>query len=187
MTSRNLKRFTPLIFYVTLVALLSTAALAIQHPSAGRSLLVAGLGFLSWQVLEYVLHRFVFHLHVRSKLLRRFIYHAHLSHHENPQAVDTLFSSLWLSVPVASAYFLLAWSLLGKWETAVYLWAGLVVGYLVYEWLHYQAHHGRPRVAVLRYLKKYHLLHHHATPDLRFGVTSPALDYLFRTCRPASR
>jgi hypothetical protein len=186
-TTRKLKRFTPIIFYSTLVACLFPATLAFQWQSIRRTLLLTSIGFLSWQLLEYVLHRFLFHLDVQSESLRRFIYHAHLSHHDNPQAADKLFSSLWLSVPVASVYFLLAWLLLGKWETAVYLWSGLVAGYLVYEWVHYQAHHGRSRIVLLRYLKRYHLLHHHTTPALRFGVTSPAFDYLFRTYRSASR
>ena len=186
MTTRNLKRFTPILFYATLLASLFLAALTIHRQSTRGTLLLISIGFLSWELLEYVLHRFLFHLDVRSESFRRLIYYAHLSHHDNPRAADKLFSSLWLSVPIALLYFLLAWSLLGKWETAVYLWLGLVAGYLVYEWLHYQAHHGRPRVALLRYLKKYHLLHHHTTPDLRFGVTSPAFDYLFRTYRSTS-
>jgi sterol desaturase/sphingolipid hydroxylase (fatty acid hydroxylase superfamily) len=186
-TTRNLKHFTPILFYAGLVALLFPAALAFQRPSTRGMLVLTVSGFLSWQLLEYVLHRFVFHLDARSEPLRRLVYHAHLAHHENPKAVDNFFASLWLSVPIASLYFLFAWLLLGKWETTVYLWSGLVAGYLVYEYVHYQAHHGRPRAALFRYLKKYHLLHHHRTPDLRFGVTSPAIDYLFGTYRPASR
>ena len=187
MTTRNLRRFTPLLFYATLVACLFPAALATRWQAPRAVLLLTSLGFMSWGMLEYGLHRFLFHLDVRSEFWRRLIYLAHLSHHDNPQAADKLFSNLWLSVPVAAIYFLLAWSLLGKWETAVYLWSGLVAGYLVYEWVHYQAHHGRPRFALLRYLKKYHLLHHHKTPNLRFGVTSPAFDYLLGTFRSASR
>lgn len=183
MTIRNLKRFTPILFYAALVATLFPAALAFQRPSIRRTLIFAGLGFLSWQLLEYVLHRFVFHLEVRSEPWRRLLYYAHLAHHDNPSSVDSLFASLWLSVPVASLYFLFAWALFGSWETTVYLWSGLVAGYLTYEYLHYQAHHGRPRTAIFRYLKKHHLLHHYRTPELRFGVTSPVFDYLFGTYR----
>jgi sterol desaturase/sphingolipid hydroxylase (fatty acid hydroxylase superfamily) len=36
---------------------------------------------------------------------------------------------------------------------------------------------------LLRYLRRYHLLHHYKTPDLRFGVTSPLFDLLFGTFR----
>jgi len=187
MTVRDLKNFSPLLFFSGLIGCLFPLALLIQRQFTKGILLLAGLGFLSWGLLEYTLHRFLFHLEAQKQSVRRLTYRMHLSHHENPQATDRLFSSLWLSVPVASIYFLLAWVLLGKWELAVYLWSGLVAGYLVYECVHYQAHHGRPRLALLRYLKKYHLLHHHSTPELRFGVTSPAFDYLFGTYRSVAR
>jgi hypothetical protein len=38
--------------------------------------------------------------------LRRLVYRAHLAHHDNPNAVDNFFASLWLSVPVVPLYFL---------------------------------------------------------------------------------
>jgi|SRR5215831_98426 len=186
MINRNLKRFTPILFYAALVASLFPTALVFQRPSARRLLVITGLGLLSWQLLEYVLHRFVFHLDVQSPPMRRLLYHAHLSHHDNPSSVDSLFASLWLSVPVASIYFLLAWFVLGSWEETVYLWSGLLTGYLIYEYLHHQAHHGRPRTALFRYLKKHHLLHHYRTPELRFGVTSPAFDFLCGTYKSRS-
>ena len=181
---RKLRRFTPILFYLSLVAFLFPIAFANHRPSLGASLLLTTSGLVSWELLEYLLHRFVFHLDVRREHFRRLIYYAHLSHHDNPKAADNLFASLWLSAPIAAMYFVTVWAITGSWESAVYLWSGLVAGYLWYEWLHYQAHHGRPRMAVFRYLKKYHLLHHHATPDLRFGVSSPVFDYLFRTYRP---
>ena len=181
----NIKRFAPILFYALLVAVLFPVAVAVHRPSLRVTLFLTSLGLLSWELLEYVLHRFVFHLDARRESFRQLIYYAHLSHHDNPKAADKLFASLSLSVPIATAYFLSVWVLAGKWESAVYLWSGLVAGYLFYEWLHYQAHHGRPRVAMFRYLKTYHLLHHHATPDLRFGVSSPVFDYLFGTYRPA--
>jgi sterol desaturase/sphingolipid hydroxylase (fatty acid hydroxylase superfamily) len=56
-------------------------------------------------------------------------------------------------------------------------------GYFFYEWLHFQCHHGNSRLRVLRYLRKYHLLHHYKTPELRFGVTSPLFDLIFGTFR----
>ena len=184
---RKLSRFAPILFYLSLVAFLFPIAISNRRSSLRTTLLMTGLGFLSWELLEYALHRFVFHLDVRREYFRRLIYYAHLAHHDNPKAADKLFASLWLSVPIAAVYFVTVWAITGSPESAVYLWSGLVAGYLCYEGLHYQAHHGRPRLALFRYLKKYHLLHHHATPDLRFGVSSPVFDYLFRTHRPARK
>jgi sterol desaturase/sphingolipid hydroxylase (fatty acid hydroxylase superfamily) len=180
------RKFAPLYFY-TAVALCLGFASAHQHFSGWAVLLLLGLGFFSWSLIEYGLHRFVFHYHARSPLGRKILYEAHLSHHEDPTNSDRIFSSLFLSLPVAATYWLLAWAATGSWATASWLFIGMAAGYFCYEWLHFQCHHGRSRLQLLRYLKKYHLLHHYKTPDLRFGVTSPLLDIVFGTFRSSSR
>jgi dihydroceramide fatty acyl 2-hydroxylase len=180
------RQFTPFYFY-TAVALCLGAAAAGEGPSGGAILSLLVTGLLSWGLIEYALHRFVFHYDARSESGRKFVYAAHLSHHEDPGATDRLFTSLRMSVPIAAAYCLLAWAAAGSWRVVVYLFIGLVAGYFCYEWLHFQAHHGRPRLRPLRYLRRYHLLHHHRTPGLRFGVTSPLFDLAFGTFRPAGK
>jgi sterol desaturase/sphingolipid hydroxylase (fatty acid hydroxylase superfamily) len=135
-------------------------------------------------LIEYALHRFVFHYRARSLLGKKLLYAAHLSHHENPRATSRLFSGLVISLPIATAYLLLAWFATGSVRAAAYLFTGLVAGYCCYEWLHFQAHHRRPRLRLFRYLRRYHLLHHHQTPEQRFGVTSPLFDVLLGTFRP---
>ena len=65
------------------------------------------------------------------------------------------------------------------WEMACF--AGFLTGYLVYDVLHYATHHLPMRAPVLKWLKRNHLLHHHATPDERFGVSSPLWDFVLRT------
>ena len=177
------RQFTPFYFYTAAALCLGTAAGG--GPSAGGTLPLLVMGLLSWGLVEYALHRFIFHYLSRSESGRKFVHAAHLSHHEDPGATDHLFTSLRMSVPIAAAYSLLAWAAAGSWRAAGYLFIGLVAGYFCYEWLHFQAHHGRPRMRPLRYLRKYHLLHHHRTPGLRFGVTSPLFDLAFGTFRPA--
>ena len=182
MEIRGWRLFTPFYFYTT-IALCVGAAATFEGPSGGRILLLLVTGFLSWGLVEYALHRFIFHYAARSESGLKLVYAAHLSHHEDPGATDHLFTSLRMSVPIAAVYCLLAWAVAGSWRAAVYLFIGLVAGYFCYEWLHFQAHHGRPRLRPLRYLRKYHLLHHHRTPGLRFGVTSPLFDLAFGTFR----
>ena len=192
MMSKALKQFLPFYFYTLVAVGLGVAATASSEarPVSGVLLLLV-IGFFSWGLVEYVLHRFAFHFEARSEKGRELIYAMHLSHHEDPKALDQLFASLRMSLPFAVIYALLAWAVTWSWQSASYLFIGLVAGYFSYEFLHYQAHHRAPRSRVFRYLKKYHMLHHHQTPDLRFGVTSPFVDYLFGTFRsvgkPASR
>lgn len=179
------KQFVPLYFY-TAVALCLAFVSAPQHYSALHVALLLGSGFVSWSLIEYGLHRFVFHYDARSRLGRELLYQAHLSHHENPTATNRLFASLFLSVPIAALYWLVAWIATGSVATASYLFIGMSSGYFCYEWLHYQCHHGKSHLLLLRYLRKYHLLHHYKTPGLRFGVTSPLLDLVFGTFQPVT-
>ena len=179
------KHLTPALFYTALVVCLITFTPG--EFSWRRDSLLIGLGVLSWTLIEYGLHRFIFHYDARSAFGRRLLYAAHLSHHEHPRATDRLFSSLLISLPIAMVYLLLAWLATGSFHAASYIFLGLTAGYFGYEWLHFQAHHRRPRLRLFKYLKKYHLLHHHETPELRFGVTSPLFDMLLGTFRPVMK
>jgi sterol desaturase/sphingolipid hydroxylase (fatty acid hydroxylase superfamily) len=185
MTKKSSEQFIPFYFY-TLVALgLGVAARMSEARSLSSIMLLALTGVASWGLIEYGLHRLVFHFEARSEKGRELVYALHLAHHVHPKALDHLFASLLLSLPIALCYCSLAWVLTGSWQAMGYLFIGLTAGYFSYEFLHYQAHHGAPRLRLFRYLKKYHLLHHHQTPALRFGVTSPVFDYLFGTFKPA--
>jgi sterol desaturase/sphingolipid hydroxylase (fatty acid hydroxylase superfamily) len=183
MSIKDWRKLAPFYFYTAVVLLLAAAARG-NGPSKSAILILFLFGFLSWGLVEYVLHRFVFHLDATPIFGRNFVYAAHLTHHENPKATDYLFANLQISLPIAMAYWLLAWAVLGTWRAASYLFIGLVAGYFCYEWLHFLAHHGRSRLPLFRYLRKYHLLHYYRTPDQRFGVTSPVFDLLFGTFRP---
>jgi sterol desaturase/sphingolipid hydroxylase (fatty acid hydroxylase superfamily) len=175
------KQFTPFFFYTLLTIGLGVAATITETRSLTSILSLCLTGILTWGLIEYALHRLVFHFEAQSEKGRRFVYATHLSHHANPKAMDDLFTSLRLSLPIALCYCALAWAIMRSWQAMVYLFIGLMAGYFSYELLHYQAHHRAPRLRVFRYLKKYHLLHHHQTSALRFGVTSPVFDHLFGT------
>jgi sterol desaturase/sphingolipid hydroxylase (fatty acid hydroxylase superfamily) len=180
------KQFMPVYFYTALVVCLIAVTRG-EGFSWGHHFLLIGFGVLSWTLIEYALHRCFFHYSARSTFGRKLVYAAHLSHHENPRATNRLFSSLLLSLPIATAYLLPAWVATGSLHAASYLFAGLTTGYFCYEWFHFQAHHRRPRLRLFRYLRKYHLLHHYQTPGLRFGVTSPLFDVLLGTFRPVRK
>jgi len=180
------KQLAPVYFYTALVVCLIALTRGADF-SWWQNLLFISFGVLSWTLIEYGLHRFIFHYSARSAFGRKLVYAAHLSHHEAPHAANQLFSSLLISLPIATVYLLLAWIVTGSLHAAAYLFAGLTVGYFCYEWLHFQAHHRRPRLRLFRYLRKYHLLHHYQTQELRFGVTSPLFDVIMRTFRPVRK
>ena len=61
------------------------------------------------------------------------------------------------------------------------LYAGIAAGYLIYDMLHYSTHHFKIKWRVWQFLRRHHMRHHAQTPDLRFGVSSPLWDIVFRT------
>lgn len=59
--------------------------------------------------------------------------------------------------------------------------AGALVGYLIYDMIHYYLHHGSPRIKYFYNLKRYHHNHHFVNHDIGFGISSPAWDSVFGT------
>ncbi len=143
------------------------------------ALLAVGAGWLSWTLIEYGLHRFIFHLAPTSDVRRvaRFLLHFH--HHRTPGARARLVAT---PVQAGSLIALLAGlnSLIAAPPLALALLAGQTLGYLAYEWSHYCAHHRRPRSSIARSLRRHHL-RHHAAESGNFGVSSPLWDWVFRT------
>jgi hypothetical protein len=180
------KHLAPVYFYTALAVCLIAITRA-ENVSWSQNFLFIIAGVFTWTLIEYGLHRFIFHYTARSDFGRKLLYAAHLSHHQNPRAINRLFSGLVISLPVATAYLLVAWIATGSLHATTYMFTGLTAGYFCYEWLHFQAHHRRPQLRVFKYLQKYHLLHHHETLELRFGVTSPLFDLVLGTFRPVTR
>jgi len=180
------RRSNPLYFYSAVVLCLGVIV-AWAGFFSWRTFPLLAIGLLSWSAFEYVMHRFIFHYEAQSRFGREFLYHAHVSHHEDPRGKNRISSSLIIGLPIGGGYWLLAWAVMGSWADASWLFIGLAAGFFGYKWVHFQCHHRRSRARPLMYLRHYHLMHHHRTPDLRFGVTSPLFDLMFGTFRTSSR
>jgi sterol desaturase/sphingolipid hydroxylase (fatty acid hydroxylase superfamily) len=63
------------------------------------------------------------------------------------------------------------------------VFAGLLIGYLFYDMLHYATHHLPMKKGVWLFLKRYHLRHHFQDDHAGYGVSSPLWDHVFRTRR----
>jgi sterol desaturase/sphingolipid hydroxylase (fatty acid hydroxylase superfamily) len=146
------------------------------------------IGLFVWTLVEYMAHRFVFHYQARAPWQERLLFVLHGVHHLQPQIKTRLVLPPVLTIPVALpvyGVFYLFWDVVlsaQRWLDPFF--SGFVVGYVVYDMLHYATHHLPLRWHYLKYLKRYHLLHHFKTPDQRFGVSSPLWDIVFRT-KPA--
>jgi dihydroceramide fatty acyl 2-hydroxylase len=140
------------------------------------------LGVLAWSFLEYVLHRFVFHFEAdeNSELQKDAMWLIHGIHHDYPWDGDRLVMPPTVSAILAVALWFPLKALLGV-HLHYGFFAGLVVGYVVYDLMHYWLHHSVPTSAAGKWLRRYHLVHHFSTPDVRYGITTPLWDLVFGT------
>jgi sterol desaturase/sphingolipid hydroxylase (fatty acid hydroxylase superfamily) len=143
---------------------------------------VAVLGVFTWTLLEYILHRWLFHHHFSqdSEAQRDLGFLIHGVHHDYPMDPDRLVMPPAISVLVAAAIGVPAWFIAGP----AYFWAffgGLVGGYLWYDLTHYATHHGKSLTGIGKLQKSYHMLHHYQTPNIRYGITTPFWDLVFGT------
>jgi sterol desaturase/sphingolipid hydroxylase (fatty acid hydroxylase superfamily) len=130
-------------------------------------------GVAGWTLLEYVLHRWVFH---RAPWIRD----RHEEHHLDPRAF--VGTPAWLSVvAIASLVLLPSASIFGL-ATGASFTGGLALAYLAYVAVHYATHHGHfaPGTYLSR-LKRRHAIHHHGGVEGNFGVTTAFWDRVFGT------
>ncbi len=144
------------------------------------------LGLLAWTLLEYLLHRYVFHLSPDNSFeskLRQFMVHGY--HHEFPNDRMRLVAPLLLSLPIAVVILLLYVMVLGRYHFMM-CFAGTAAGYVAYDWTHYYTHHFRPTTRVGRFLRRYHMEHHYKDSESHFGISSPLWDWVFGTAKGRS-
>ena len=153
------------------------------HAGVRGSLVAAAylVGLLIWTLVEYVMHRFSFHHAPATRFEVAIAYLVHGVHHAYPDDSRRWMMPLVVTLPISAALILIAHAAGGA--SALPIVAGFLHGYLAYDTLHHTIHRGANRSRVVRWLRKHHMQHHYATPDKRFGVSSPLWDVVFRTSR----
>ncbi len=139
-------------------------------------------GIALWTLIEYLLHRFLFHFQPPGKRFRSFFFLAHGYHHEFPNDHLRLVAPPLMFWTLALAFGLLYYLVFGG-RVWAQIFSGTVAGYLAYDCIHYYSHHAAPRNGLGKWLRRYHLLHHFQGTGDRFGISSPLWDLVFRTYR----
>jgi hypothetical protein len=146
------------------------------------SLFAVGLGAVGWTLLEYVLHRFVFHGASATRLGAK----EHRKHHAQ---VD-YFAPWWQKAlaALAATAVMLPLAVVAKGATiGLFFTAGFIGMYLLYEVLHRRAHTHPPTGPYGRWRRRNHFAHHFVDPRRAQGVTTPVWDRVFRTRLPVGR
>lgn len=184
--------FIPLFWTPILVAsgLLGASRLTAQGLGIPAISILWSFGLFMWTVLEYVFHRFLFHM---TDLLPdhpiaftvHFLFHG--VHHFLPMDQYRL-----VMPPVMFSFFctivLSLFLLVVPPAHMMTIFSGTLVGYITYDMMHYFFHHGgTPIIKHVAEMKKYHIDHHYVDENLGFGVSSKIWDQVFHTELPPHR
>jgi sterol desaturase/sphingolipid hydroxylase (fatty acid hydroxylase superfamily) len=139
------------------------------------------LGLFIWTLVEYVMHRFVFHYAPPDKPWAQrlhFIFHG--VHHDYPSDAKRLVLPPSVSIPLATGFYFLFNAILPV--NAIYgFFPAFILGYLFYDISHYAIHHFNFKGNIWKKIKQHHMLHHYQDPDRGYGVSSPLWDKIFRS------
>lgn len=147
--------------------------------SPARALVLGAAGWGIWFLIEYAMHRFLFHMSPATEAGRKFVFVMHGNHHADPQDPLRNLMPPIVSLPIAGLLWAASVAALGPQGT--WLFGGIVAGYIVYDLIHYGCHQWKPRGRLGRALMRHHMRHHHAHEDGNFAITGIFLDALLGT------
>jgi sterol desaturase/sphingolipid hydroxylase (fatty acid hydroxylase superfamily) len=142
-------------------------------------------GWVVWTFTEYIMHRFIFHYHPKTEQLKKFFFTVHGVHHAQPMCKTRLVMPPVMSIPLSVLFFALFYLVVARlfaapaWFYPVF--AGFLIGYIIYDMMHYTLHHSKSRNAYVQMCRYQHMQHHGNCPNMRFGVTFPFWDHIFHT------
>jgi sterol desaturase/sphingolipid hydroxylase (fatty acid hydroxylase superfamily) len=163
--------------------LLPVAFRSEPHRSAVALFWLMPVGVVIWTMLEYGLHRYVFHIQLplRNPRLREFVNGSHLSHHASPRDRDKVLVRPTYGLVVSAVLFGLLYRLTGSVVSGAGIIAGVWAGFLYYEAVHYRVHFSQSGSGFVARQRRTHFHHHFTNNRQCFGVTSPLWDYVFGT------
>lgn len=167
--------------YLPIIVLLLMVGNHMLGLSFGKAVIWYLSGFFSWTLIEYFIHRYLFHFVDERPWTKRFHYVVHGIHHNYPRDEERLFMPPLPGLIYITLFLSIFWVLLGN--HALYFMPGVMNGYLLYSFTHWSIHKFQPP-KLLAPLWKHHNLHHYRYPEKAFGVSSMLWDFVFGTMPP---
>lgn len=174
----------PIIILMTIAAFLLYVAFVYTDYTQLTPMFVVGLfflGFFSFTLLEYVAHRYLFHMKPTNEFKRKVQYALHGLHHEYPKDKDRLAMPPIMSFLLSGVFFLIFYSMM---NTKVFgFLPGFITGYCAYISVHFIVHAYNPPKNFFKGLWLNHAIHHYKDNTQIFGVSSQLWDYVFGTIK----
>lgn len=170
------------IVYIPLIIYMLYDSYAFQNLLLKQVVICFFVGVFLWTLMEYILHRFVFHIDEnlpdnQYAILLHYLLHG--IHHAFPMdryrlVLPPILGIILIMIIKYSYIFLFD-------EFSLPFEAGTLFGYVLYDMTHYFIHHITFSGGYYKFLKKYHVLHHYKNPSLGFGVSQHFWDKVFGT------
>ncbi len=170
----------PLIIFVPVVLYNIREALEEMSLTTSSLILLFLFGSFFWSFAEYVLHRYVFHFELPGKLGAKIHFLIHGVHHDYPNDSRRLVMPPLVSIPLAFLFYQLFSLLLPSYWSNIFF-AGFILGYIIYDMMHYAIHHSKINNKYWRTIQKNHMNHHFKNPKLGYGVSSDLWDRIIGT------
>lgn len=142
------------------------------------------IGFFTWTLAEYLMHRFLYHKISDATYDKGIQYLFHGIHHYFPDDDTRTVLPPVPSLGIAAVFFGVFYILMGKY--AFTFGSGFLMGYCAYMTLHYIIHK-KPAPEKFNWWWNFHNVHHYQQHDKAFGVTSPIWDIVFGTMPQPNR
>ena len=137
------------------------------------------IGWLTFTFVEYMVHRYVFHMDTSTKVREEMQYKFHGVHHDYPKDKDRLAMPPVMSLTISTLLFFIFRFFMG--DIVFGFLPGFLMGYAMYLFVHFIVHAYQPPKNLFKALWINHGIHHYKNHERAFGVSSPLWDYIFRT------
>jgi 4-hydroxysphinganine ceramide fatty acyl 2-hydroxylase len=133
-------------------------------------------GIIAWTFSEYMLHRFLGHVHKGKNFFK--------SEHQVHHSIANYFAPFYkkgIAAFIVAVVMLLMLSLIFSMLNAAAFVSGFIGMYCLYENTHYRYHSTEPLARPFIILRKHHFYHHFHNPNVNHGVTTRFWDRVFGT------
>jgi len=169
----------PIVFYYAVAVVCLLISFLNEELNFAHALWIFPMGMIFFSLMEYIIHRFLFHFNATTEKQLQLQYNIHGVHHEFPRDKDRLVMPPVVSIFLALSFFFLYRFLMG--DYGFIFFAGFVAGYSTYLLIHYAVHALKPPKNFLKIYWKHHSLHHYSSVNTAYSVSFPFWDYLFGT------
>lgn len=171
--------WTPMTFWSGVISYMLYQVFTVYEIPALTFFLTAISGVFIWTYCEYILHRYIFHMKAKNKFTQRIVFLFHENHHIQMNDKKRLLMPIVPAIVLSLPFYTLFYLVLGEGLSYV-MFSFFMIGYLIYDYIHYSAHHFKPKTRMGKILKQNHLYHHYHRTKM-YGVSSPLWDFILGT------